>query len=339
MNILTESLTLPIKINNNHIVCKTLRDFKFDCEIICVSLSGGVDSMVILACLEYLCRIGVFSFKLIAIHINYNNRVESVEESSFLEGWCKKNNIPIYVKNIGISRGDIDRAEYEIKTRDIRINFYKEIQVVLDCKFPILLGHHLGDVEENIISNIMKGSSLISLGGMKSHSLNFDVEFNRPLITISKSYIYDFAKLFGIPYFKDTTPKWSVRYKLRNILFPTFKNIYGSNFHKKLGDLSERSNELCDLMNVNIFEPFMSKYVKRYDKISIITFGDNIDSGVFFWSEIMKRECHRIGVGMVSSKSIKLIILKMKTGSVQKLSLKKNLDSFIDKTQLFLNKK
>jgi hypothetical protein len=32
--------------------------------------------------------------------------------------------------------------------------------------------------------------------------------------------IFGFAHKYGIPYFKDTTPKWSTRGKLRNQLLP-----------------------------------------------------------------------------------------------------------------------
>ena len=55
-----------------------------NCETFIVSLSGGVDSMVISSIIKYL------GYKLVCIHINYNNREASVSEAEFLEKWCKK---------------------------------------------------------------------------------------------------------------------------------------------------------------------------------------------------------------------------------------------------------
>lgn len=42
----------------------------------------------------------------------------------------------------------------------------------------------------------------------------------RPLLPWRKDAIYGFAHTFGVPYFKDSTPSWSTRYKLRRQLLP-----------------------------------------------------------------------------------------------------------------------
>lgn len=40
----------------------------------------------------------------------------------------------------------------------------------------------------------------------------------RPMLPFGKDVVYDFAHKFGVPYFKDTTPSWSTRGKLRRQL-------------------------------------------------------------------------------------------------------------------------
>ena len=62
--------------------CKKLGNKK-----LLVSLSGGVDSMVLITILHWL------DFDIVAAHINYNNRNETIDEQQFLEEWCKYNNI------------------------------------------------------------------------------------------------------------------------------------------------------------------------------------------------------------------------------------------------------
>lgn len=327
----------PIK---SHIVVETIYNFVKNRDIICVSLSGGVDSMVITRVLRHLYETNRIRSKIICIHINYNNRDESLCEATFLSGWCCDNGIDIYVKNINdLKRRTCARKIYEEKTRTIRFDFYKEIQQKLGYNFPILLGHHSGDIEENVMSNIMKGNSLCDLSGMKSSEIINEVEFWRPLLTISKDYIYDFAHKFGVPYFKDTTPKWSIRGKTRNILFPAFFNTYGKIFRSKLHDMANNSDELSELLSKKVYDPFIKKYITRYNDLSIITYSNDLDSGKYFWKYIIRIECHRLNVSMISNKSFNLLFEKMKARKSQKLNLKRDLECHIDNKQIFLGKK
>ncbi len=329
----------PIK---SHIVLKTIYNFveKNKNSIICVSLSGGVDSMVITRVLQHLFHTNSIKSKIICIHINYNNRKESFDESVFLSDWCCDNGIDIYVKNItNLKRKLCARKMYEETTRKIRFDFYKEIQEKLGYSFPILLGHHSGDIEENVMSNIMRGNSLGDLSGMKSSEIINGVEFWRPLLSISKDHIYDFAHKFGVPYFKDTTPKWSIRGKTRNILFPAFESTYGKVFRSKLSDMANNSDDLSELLNKKIYDPFIQKYITRYNDLSIITYSNDLESGKYFWKHIIRIECHRLNVSMISNKSFNLLFEKMKARKSQKLNLKRNLECHINDKQIFLGKK
>jgi tRNA(Ile)-lysidine synthase TilS/MesJ len=40
----------------------------------------------------------------------------------------------------------------------------------------------------------------------------------RPLLPLTKDLVFEFAHRYGVPYFRDTTPDWSTRGKLRNRL-------------------------------------------------------------------------------------------------------------------------
>ncbi len=86
-----------------------------------LSLSGGVDSMVVATILIYL------GCEVVGIHINYNNREETKDEQKFMEVWCKYNGIKLYVKSIdNVKRGSIKRSVYECYTRKIRFDLYKK---------------------------------------------------------------------------------------------------------------------------------------------------------------------------------------------------------------------
>lgn len=204
-----------------------------------VSLSGGVDSMVIASVLS-------MERKVHAIHINYNNREESDEEEQFLREWCEICGIPIYVLHMGeYQRCKIDRNEYERVTQKMRYEFYKE------HSDDIILGHHNDDIVENVISNMMKRRSVLDLKGM--HEMIHGVNVRRPLIGLHKQQIFDFADSNKIPYFKDTTPTWSVRYNMRNGIIPAIEHVYPT-CRDALYKLGRDSDEWNQYINEQIFE-------------------------------------------------------------------------------------
>ena len=134
----------------------------------------------------------------------------------------------------GLQRGVTARDEYEKKTREARYDLYKETigggsadPAVAGVRCPgVCVGHHVGDLQENVISNMMKGGTLLDLGGMGESSVVNGVSIWRPLLPFTKEQIYDFAHRYGVPYFKDTTPHWSTRGHLRNELVPLLSSTY-----------------------------------------------------------------------------------------------------------------
>ena len=325
-----------LEISPDHIVCSTLKKFFNDTkEPILVSLSGGVDSMVITRCLIFLKEIGRIENEILTLHINYNNREESYHEAAFLEKWCTSYNIPFYQTVItSIKRGITPRILYEKKARDIRFSFYKDILNRSKAK-GVILGHHKGDVRENVISNLMKGVSLTNLSGMKEISNIEGVEIWRPLLPITKDYIYDFAHQFGVPYFKDTTPEWSTRGKLRNQVMPSLTKTYG-NIGEKLSNISQESDELFKLMNEFIFKPFRDINIIRNEKQVTILYKSHVEAGYLFWREIFLHECKLLGVKSITNKSLIILVDKMRSDKEQKMTLNKNLVGNIFSNKLML---
>lgn len=188
---------------------------------VAISLSGGVDSMVIAKILGNL-RKKLCIEKIVAIHIDYANREESSSEACYVEKWCQETDkqFNFHLRTVNeVTRGITDREEYEKVSREIRYSFYKDVLRETNCS-AVILGHHMGDAQENVISNVMRGSSLLEIAGMSEIGLTANVPIWRPLINFSKTEIFQFAHKYGVPYFKDTTPTWSTRGKLRGKLIP-----------------------------------------------------------------------------------------------------------------------
>lgn len=63
-----------------------------------------------------------------------------------------------------VRRGVTAREEYEKVAREIRFNAYKDALAGRDCQ-AVMFGHHEGDVEENVLTNLVKGCSILELAG------------------------------------------------------------------------------------------------------------------------------------------------------------------------------
>jgi tRNA(Ile)-lysidine synthetase-like protein len=183
-----------------------------------VSLSGGVDSMVSLWILSQLYS----KCELHAIHVNYQNRDTCEYEVQFLQWWCNKINVHFHICKINIVRETymkINRNFYEQETRKLRFKAYRNLQ----C--PIILGHNYDDMIENVITNIASNIHNDNLCGMTNITIINDIPIYRPILNISKKDIVSYAKYSNIPYLKDSTPEWSRRGKLRDILIPTLNSV------------------------------------------------------------------------------------------------------------------
>lgn len=183
---------------------------------IAISISGGVDSMVLSNIMRGICeRNGI---QMILLHIRYNNRDCCENETDLLRYWAKVMDTPLYIRNIDEltrSRSSQYRTMYEDVTRRIRFGFYD----YFDC--PILLGHNRDDTFENMFSNLAKNIHFDNLKGMKPFTVESDITILRPFLSIDKERIIEYAHAAKIPYLEDSTPPWSRRGKTRDVLMPS----------------------------------------------------------------------------------------------------------------------
>lgn len=124
----------------------------------CVSLSGGVDSMVLCRILSRLgaARSPGAPRRVVALHIDYGNRPESAAEAGYVRRWCEREGVEFRERRIEeVRRGVTDRDEYERESRRIRYEFY-QAELRRAGARAVFVGHHRGDVQENIVTNVMR---------------------------------------------------------------------------------------------------------------------------------------------------------------------------------------
>ena len=179
----------------------------------------------------------------------------------------------------------------------------------MDNNIGIMVGHHKGDVQENIISNMMKGCSLFNLNGMFKVSCINTILIWRPFLENNKKSIFNFSHKFGVPYFKDTTPKWSTRRKMRNQLLPLLDNMYGNGFLNNLSLLRNQSIQFKNIAIKYIFKPFYDKI--KFSNLAVwVNFDAFQNNDIFFWKKCFKYMTeHVIGIPKIHEKAIKRQLL------------------------------
>ena len=237
---------------------------------IVVSLSGGVDSIVALYILSKI------TDNLVAVHINYNNRKESQDELDFVNYYCDYLGVKLVYRTIKeIKRDDcLDnglRDMYEEITKKIRYDMYN-LQKEGDDIY-VLLGHNKDDCFENIITNITNKSCYDNLCGMETLKIIDDINFWRPMLNIKKKEIINFANINNIPYLFDSTPKWSVRGKIRDNLRPvicSLKNnsdIIDENQLEGFFSLTQHIKETNNIINNVIISNLVNKIKNENNKL------------------------------------------------------------------------
>lgn len=242
-------------------------------KYIIVSLSGGVDSNISLYILNNLCKL--YNKTLIAVHINYNNRSTSEKELEFVKYYCQTLNIKLFYRTINeLSRNDCHnnglRDLYESITKDIRFDFYKQIIQLYDNNAMVILGHNKDDCFENIITNITKKQCYDNLSGMNKVSYIDNIIFWRPLLDINKADIIQYALINNIPYLEDSTPKWSSRGKIRDIVRPCLEN-FNNNIVKSFFELKNNMENMTNVINTFVIPKLYEKFnIENIDNIIII---------------------------------------------------------------------
>ncbi|KAL6072721.1 tRNA(Ile)-lysidine synthetase [Balamuthia mandrillaris] len=326
-----------------------------------ISLSGGVDSMVLTKIVTHIrdkykqkmeekvsSSLTTLSntFQVVAIHVDYANRPESGAEADYVEQWCEQRGVVFRKRTISeVTRGVTKREDYEEISRNIRFGFYKTVLEEFKGCPGVMFGHHKGDVQENVISNIMKGCSLVDLSGMHAESVINGVSIWRPMLPHPKSDIYSFSHKYGIPYFKDTTPKWSTRGKLRDQLMPLLQDMYGEGYLSNLSTMAEDSTQISEMVYFSHFKPFWES-VQKSQVCVWVDCAPFLSQPLFFWKEALKHVCHSmLGTGMLREKSLEPQLLRRirndggRRKTVGFVALKKENATYLEGTTLIIFRK
>lgn len=295
----------------NNILYNFIKQHKI--KKICVSLSGGVDSMVMLHCLSRLNNNN--DFELYAFHLDYNNRPMSHHESILISTYCYCLNVKLFQYKINYAkRNEMDRETYESITRYIRFECYRHFK-----DFHICLGHIRDDYVENIITNFATNKHISHLGKFEEVEKQDGVIIARPFLNLDKDSIFEYAYEHKIPFLLNTTPKWCNRGKFRNKFIHDIKEQYGDSVLDNVIKSANKIDSMSRIIEDMIIRPNVDKFIQSNE----IILTDNMLDEPYIIKNIFEEFMKSKNIGRPTDKSIENLIRSIP--SERKIDLKKGI--------------
>ena len=143
----------------------------------------------------------------------------------------------------------------------------------------------------------------LHLGKMEKEMTIDDVLLVRPFLDTTKDEIYAVAKKELIPFFKNTTPTWSNRGKVRNDIFPCIESHFGKeNFRIGMIKMAEKSKQTGELINAMIIQPYLDKMTVLDDNTIRIYY--NLDYPSILYEMIFEKIMHSFKKSKIKTKAI-----------------------------------
>ena len=183
-----------------------------------VALSGGADSVALLLCLKEL------GYRVEAVHCNFNLRgEESLRDELFCEDLCQRENIPFHKVHFDTQvYADLHKVSIEMAARELRYRYFFQLKEALGAD-GVCVGHHKEDSVETILINLVRGTGLSGLMGIRPR--NHDVI--RPLLCVTRQEIEDYLHQHAVSFVTDSTNLIDdvVRNKIRLNVLPQLSEI------------------------------------------------------------------------------------------------------------------
>lgn len=183
-----------------------------------VALSGGPDSVALLRVLVAL------GYRVHAAHCNFHLRgAESDRDEQFCERLCDTLNVPLHRIHFDTTDyASLHQVSIEMAARTLRYRYFADLCRDIEAD-GICVAHHRDDQVETILLNIIRGTGIGGLQGMKWRNGNI----LRPLLGVSRQDVIDYLEAIGQDYVVDHTNLEDdvQRNKLRLNIIPLLEGI------------------------------------------------------------------------------------------------------------------
>ena len=161
-----------------------------------VGVSGGPDSVALLAALRELTREPARDYKLTVAHLDHALRAEAADDAAFVAGLAEQWRLPCIAERRDVAaRAAQSAISAEEAARVVRYEFLQEAAERAGATH-VAVGHHADDNVETILYRVLRGTHLRGLAGIppsRALSGGSEVLLVRPLLTCRREEIETFC--------------------------------------------------------------------------------------------------------------------------------------------------
>ncbi|QXX86297.1 tRNA lysidine(34) synthetase TilS [Acinetobacter lwoffii] len=170
---------------------KQLQDFPAETKFL-IGCSGGVDSMLLLHLMFFLCP-----EKVRAIYVDHQLQALSADWGKFVADQCQQLNIPCIIQPVNVASGNLEQ-----QARNSRYQAYLQH---LQADEMLVLAHHQQDQAETLMLRLLSGAGVDGLAAMKQIDVRENLTIWRPLLDISREQICQWASDLNVQNIEDPT--------------------------------------------------------------------------------------------------------------------------------------
>lgn len=219
---------------------------KSDIQRWVVGLSGGLDSMVMMA----LAAKTLPTEKIVVLHIDHQLQTHSSQWRDFCQRQAQKLNLSYHSFSVTVdSAASLERA-----ARDARYRAFAEFMKPGDC---LLLAHHSDDQAETMLYRLLRGAGLRGLSGIPRTRRVGVGRLLRPLLEHSRKDLLEWAEKSQLDWIDDPSnldPAFDRNF-LRHQVMPLLESRWPG-FAKRWGrtaqNMAEADQLLDELANIDL---------------------------------------------------------------------------------------
>jgi tRNA(Ile)-lysidine synthase len=207
---------------------------------ILLAVSGGIDSMVMAHLFHTL------HFNIGIAHCNFSLRGhESDDDEELVRKYASDNHMPFHTTRFDTkSIAKKNRLSIQMAARELRYNWFEDIRIKFGYD-SVAVAHNLNDNIETLLINLVRGTGLAGMSGMKPVS----DRIIRPLLFATRQDIINFRNSNNIIFREDKSNADTkyIRNKIRHRILPVLKEINPS-VEITLNETAERFSGLNEIV-------------------------------------------------------------------------------------------
>jgi tRNA(Ile)-lysidine synthase len=192
-----------------------------------VGVSGGADSVALLAALRELSGRPGRQYTLVVAHLNHGLRAQADQDERFVAELAERWRLPCEIHRSSVAAESRRRGQgIEQTGRRLRYDFLRQVAQRHGAAC-VAVGHHADDQVETVLFRLFRGSHLRGLAGMMaSRSLGGGVLLIRPLLAIRRAEAGAYCRRIGLTWREDASNADTAyrRNFIRNELLPFLRD-------------------------------------------------------------------------------------------------------------------